>query len=627
MQIFELHFNPKIKEDYFFDTFIYEPENTYEKKLGGLYIVGELQNSFRSDSNFLNNLAQAFKKNYYILSINSPEKALSHSSKKANEFLAEEVKKEHVNWLGNLNFAIFSLSGFNLNFTKTGDLKILLIRQGQIIDIGKNLDLQEIDPYPLKIFFNVISGKLVENDKILVLTKQIFDFFKEKNILNQIAKIQANFNSKKLREILPPSLFNKGEGAKISGPGIIAVLNSKDNQQESILFRVKKKIVPFEIHPVKLLRARLAGVLTLAKLFNRVSLSWIKTPKLPRLTIKKSGSLIERFKKQKKIGKNLVLIVILILILLFGFCLFKGASDKKEEKEIKISLEEIEKKVSEAENFLILKDQKQANSLLKEAWKKISSLTEKESSLKQDILSLKNSIEENLEKLNNLEKIENPEIVQELNPNQSEIESKKILFSLSGEDLIFSPPDAIFILKSDQWQETNIGLPSFDFNFDLFSSYLSNLYFLDQKTCLIVKYQNTGDLKWGSAKIWPKDSEESCLNPKSMAVDGSVWILNKDNSVLRYYSGILKETIKLDFFPYPKNISIIIAKPNLPYLYLLEPINKRVVIIDKTGGIIKQFQSENFNNLKDMAVSSSGKIIYLLNGSTIYRLKVEITPK
>jgi len=629
MQIFELHFNPKLKEDQIFDTFIYEPESAYEKKLGSLYIAGELQNSLRSDSNFLDNLAQAVKKSYYTLSINSPEKALSYSSKKANEFLAEEVKKEHVNWLGNLNFVIFSLSGFDLNFTKTGDLKILLIRQGQIIDIGKNLDLQEIDPYPLKIFFNTVSGRLIENDKILVLTKQLFDFLKEKNILSRIAKIQTELDSKKLKEILPASLFDKEEGTKISGLCLIAVLTSRPYQGyggQAILFQAKKKLIPFEIHPVKYC---LAAISPLIKLFNRINFNWIKLPripkitKLPRLAVKKPGYLIEKFKKQKKIGKNLILIFILILILFFGFYLFKEASDRKRE-EIKTSLEEIKKKVSEAEGLLIFKNEKQADSLFKEAWEEISSLTEKETSLKQDIISLKTSIEENLKKLNNLEKIENPEIAQELNPNQSEIEFQKILYSLSDENLIFSPPNAVFVLKSNQWQETDIDLPSFDFNLDLFSSYLSSLYFLDRETCKIVKYQKTGDSKWSPAKIWPKDSEEVCFNPKSITVDGSVWILNKDNSVLRYYSGSLKETIKLNFFPYPENISMIIAKPDLPYLYLLEPAEKRIIITDKTGQIIKQFQSDKFDNLKDVVISSSGETIYLLNGSTIYKLKIEI---
>ena len=39
MQIFEFHFNPKLKEDKVFDSFVYEPESSYEKKLGNLYII------------------------------------------------------------------------------------------------------------------------------------------------------------------------------------------------------------------------------------------------------------------------------------------------------------------------------------------------------------------------------------------------------------------------------------------------------------------------------------------------------------------------------------------------------------------------------------------------------------
>ncbi len=74
MQIFELHFNPKLKEDQIFDSFVYEPENTYEKNLGSLYIVGELQNALPQNSKFLDDLAKIIKKNYYTFSIKSPEK-------------------------------------------------------------------------------------------------------------------------------------------------------------------------------------------------------------------------------------------------------------------------------------------------------------------------------------------------------------------------------------------------------------------------------------------------------------------------------------------------------------------------------------------------------------------------
>jgi hypothetical protein len=47
-----------------------------------------------------------------------------------------------------------------------------------------------------------------------------------------------------------------------------------------------------------------------------------------------------------------------------------------------------------------------------------------------------------------------------------------------------------------------------------------------------------------------------------------------------------------------------------------------VAIIDKTGNIKDQYTSPKFDNLKSFAVDSQEKIIYLLNGSTIYQLAV-----
>ena len=42
----------------------------------------------------------------------------------------------------------------------------------------------------------------------------------------------------------------------------------------------------------------------------------------------------------------------------------------------------------------------------------------------------------------------------------------------------------------------------------------------------------------------------------------------------------------------------------------------------KDGEIIKQFQSPKFNNLKDFDISPTGKTIYLLNGSSVYKINL-----
>ncbi len=580
MQIFELHFNPKLKEDQIFDSFVYEPESTYEKNLGSLYIVGELQNALPQNSKFLDNLAKIVKKNYYTFSIKSPEKAFSQCLKKANESLAEEVKKENVSWLGNLNFTVLSLNNLNLIFTKTGELKILLLRNKEIIDVGKNLDLREIEPYPLKIFLNVVSGKLLQDDRILVLTKEVFEFLFQQNLLAKIAEAE-NINSKKIKEILPMSLFTKDEGSKVSGICFLSVITAESKKTEKfqpILFQNKKKFsFPKIRFPFKL-----------PKMIKRPKLPEIK---LPRIKIPATGSIIEKFRPKTEIKKKLILIAVLILILVLGFLIFKKAGEIKEGG-VKKSLSEIQEKVNQAENFLIFKDDEQANALLKEALEEISLLSEKETSLESDILSIKQSIEEKLIELNKLEMIENPELVNEPDPN---------LFS--------SPSSSV------------VDPPSFEFSFDISASYLSNLYFLDKETCEIIKYSSSGALNWGSAKKWMKD-KGPCSNPKSMTVDGSVWILNGDNSILRYYSGSFEESIVLDFFPFLENITQIKTKADIPYLYLLEPVKNRVIVINKTGKIIKQFQSDKFDNLKDLDISLDGKTIYLLNDSRVYKIEM-----
>ena len=249
MQIFDLHFNPKAREDCFFNSFVYEPEHIYEKKLGGLYITGELKNALPQNIRFLDNVARAIKGRYYNLSFKTPERAISEGLKKSNEFFQEEVKKDNVSWLGNLNLSVLSLKDSHLIFTKTGDLKILLLRGGQITDIGKNLDLQEIDPYPLKVFLSVVSGKLALNDIVLVQSKEIYDFFCKEKIMDKLRLIE-NFDEKKLKEVLPPSLFEKRDGAEnVSGLCLLLYLGKEISAKKpkEILFEKEKSFSFSEI--------------------------------------------------------------------------------------------------------------------------------------------------------------------------------------------------------------------------------------------------------------------------------------------------------------------------------------------------------------------------------------------
>ena len=93
MRIFEFHFNPKAKTEMIFDSFCYEPENLYEKKLGSLYLAGELKNALPQNNKFLDHLSEFLKKEFYSSIKRSSENSLKDSLKKSNAYLGEIGKK------------------------------------------------------------------------------------------------------------------------------------------------------------------------------------------------------------------------------------------------------------------------------------------------------------------------------------------------------------------------------------------------------------------------------------------------------------------------------------------------------------------------------------------------------
>lgn len=206
MKVFELHFNPKKREDRIFDSFVFEPEKTEEAGLGNLYVVGELIKILPRNSGFLDNLASTIKQEYY------DRASFPDALKKAGNLLAEETKNGNVEWLGNLNLAVLNFKDTILNFSKAGDIKILLLREGEILDIGQNLELQENESYAFKVLGNMASGRLLTDDKILILTKEVFSALSQnEEFLNRLNKA---CNEKELKKTLKEaeSIFSKISG-------------------------------------------------------------------------------------------------------------------------------------------------------------------------------------------------------------------------------------------------------------------------------------------------------------------------------------------------------------------------------------------------------------------------------
>ncbi len=237
MRVFELHFNPKNKKDAVSESYIYEPEGPE----GSLYMAGEMAKLPLKSGDFLDSLASVIKDGFYAgASQRTGEASLREALRKANDFLNNQVKKENVVWMGNLNFAVLAFKDSVLNFTKVGEMKILLIRGEEIVDISQNLEMQDLDLDPTKVFGNVASGKLYPQDRILILSKGVFPLVsKDGSFLRDLGSI---CEEKEIKRFLKTNRKNFSE---LSG---ICLLLIADQKKISNFFpNLKKKLflLPF----------------------------------------------------------------------------------------------------------------------------------------------------------------------------------------------------------------------------------------------------------------------------------------------------------------------------------------------------------------------------------------------
>lgn len=175
--VFEFHFNPLPHGGHsIFDTFCFLPQTFFEKKQGYLFIVAELKRPSAQSQILLGELAEIIKKYFYQKPIFVSHDPFQLGLNQANDFLSE--------WKGDLHFAAMAVGPKrNIKVSKTGNIKIILLRNEEAFDIGSNFSAQ---PLSNKVFPDVIEGNLQNGDRILMATPEVFQSFQTEKIIEEL---------------------------------------------------------------------------------------------------------------------------------------------------------------------------------------------------------------------------------------------------------------------------------------------------------------------------------------------------------------------------------------------------------------------------------------------------------
>lgn len=190
----------------FCDIFVYEPENVDEQALGNLYIIGEIVDFSENSSYLVNLLASIIKKEFYSNTKRSTMESLEASLHKANSALSNLAEQGNVDWIGNLNMTCGTYKNGELHLSQTGKGKTMLVRDGQITDIGKNTTNEE-KPHPFKTFTNIASGELENGDLVLFITPQIFNIFS----IEKLRQLASSLDIEELAEIMQDSIEKEND--------------------------------------------------------------------------------------------------------------------------------------------------------------------------------------------------------------------------------------------------------------------------------------------------------------------------------------------------------------------------------------------------------------------------------
>ena len=143
------------------------------------------------------------------------------------------------------------------------------------------------------------------------------------------------------------------------------------------------------------------------------------------------------------------------------------------------------------------------------------------------------------------------------------------------------------------------------------------MYALDLTTKTILRATRS-PRSVGTFSNWLKETPD-LSNAKQIIVDGSIFILQNPTTITNYYSG-KKTTFALPVVtPALENISRIWTSTDAKYLYLLESSKKRIVVVSKEGAFIRQYSTDTWSDLRDLAIHEKDKFGYVINGATIQR--------
>jgi len=620
MEIKEFVLSSKIPK-YFLQSFVYQPLNVEEEKLGWLLMIGKIKATSLEYLSFLNLLASRIKREYFSNTSFSPQKAFEFALKKGREILKEHQEK--LNLSSEFDFLVLSLLPKKVQFSQVGKVNVLVVRKNKKVEI---LDLSKEEEFEKEVLFPLLLLKTfeIQKDDLLILSTS--------NIFSKDKFIGKEF---------PLKDSDLEELAKSNEEGIALTIKlslgaPKFSHKEKVLIPKKGGGLQFQ--------GKLEKLLSLfKKSFAKVKSFKPKFFKLPKMKGLKFKFSFPKFSPW-----------ILGTFFLFAFAIFVTLWHQQKTQEFLNKTGEIKKLINEALNVKIYGKNEDAILALNQALKMIAELENTKLSLKQKNLleSLKKDAQKTFDEIFPKTEVKNLELIFEMKesvnkwkPDRMLILNDFIYLSSQNSNLVwrlnqktkegifipleidkvkFSLPfgkNPIFLSSNGQIEglETKVSLifPKEGMKIKDVALFSKNLYILSDDQ--ILKYNLSSGTKEILGQNWLKENI-SLKDYFWMAIDGKIYLLSS-RKILKLGQGKIETEFDLTkIYPKIQGPNKIFTQGESPFIYIQD--KNEILILNKGGNFIKLLSFPQIKNLVDFSVEADGKVIYLLDGMKIWKAKI-----
>lgn len=176
---------------------------------------------------------------------------------------------------------------------------------------------------------------------------------------------------------------------------------------------------------------------------------------------------------------------------------------------------------------------------------------------------------------------------------------------------------AEFTTKTKALSPKDISFPLENVQLKSLTLYNRRLYALDTGNNQIFKHNQTLT-GYDKGALWITDTNADIKNAVSITIDGDVYVLKVNGSIVKLSSGKLAPFETSGIIPGLTAASTVWTSSDAAFIYILEPITKRIVVITKEGKFEKQFTSPQWTAPSSFVVDEKAKKMYVLDGNKVY---------